>query len=129
MDSSPYLNFIDIKYISGSNWVATTTNNEFLYSTNDGFNWTAISLADTPGRINVYSTTEPGAPSLTISGNVAVSGLLSIFAVGLYDLTLNGINSYLTVSSNILKYTNINSGDETIIAGTRQFQPQFITFS
>jgi hypothetical protein len=50
-------------------------------------------------------------PALTVNGKV-----------NLIDI-LYGSNNSIYVNSNILYYNN------TIIAGSRQFQPQFITFS
>ena len=109
--NNEYNVFIDIKYLTGSSWVATIIDplNEFLISSDNGSNWFATDLADAPGRINVYNSvqvlsnlvyTSNVIPALEVFGNTTITGT---------TLLSNSIDKYVTSQGAIFVSDNTNS--------------------
>jgi hypothetical protein len=155
--NSNYEGLRDVKYLEGSSWVATYntshsgTSNGFIISSDNGSNWSNISLADPPFGIDVYNFLQVSSNlvvtsnvtytqqlALDVSGNtnlhgdLTVSGNVSMSNITTSNIITNsltfidqiyGSNQFLNVASNLLYFNN------TIIAGSRYFKPQFITFS
>ena len=131
----------------------SSSSNGFIISSDNGSTWSNISLEDTPFGIDVsnflqvssnlvvtsnviYGTSLDVYGATNLNGDLTVTGNVSLSNLAASNITTPNIitnlltfidqtygsNQFLNVASNLLYFNN------TIIAGSRYFKPQFITF-
>ena len=130
INSSVLDSIVDIKYVYGDTWVMTNYLNQILYSTDNGSNWTAISLVDAPYYINdsisvqtmshiVYTSnyiyTSNVQPALEVYGDVNIHGTLNFIDQSIIgsDIQVSTIHAayFIGDGSKLINITGGGGGD------------------